>query len=171
MGGYRNTDPSTSKQAYEALRQSGRLTETQLQVAEVFLLRGEQTSGEGAVHIPTMSRNDFATRVTELVDKDVLERKDERPCKTTGRNCIVWGTTDRPPKDRKKDKPKKKTREQLVKDNKELLAHGQYLLKELRHMAKLFEKYGRHDSYCTDDECQCGFDKALEEVRCFRSPN
>lgn len=95
----------TSIEAFKKIRESGLLSRERFRVFATIFAMGSCTSGEAFESI--VKRNQGANsrngrvsslsqsraRFTELRDLGVIEEIDVRPCKVTGRNCIVWQPT------------------------------------------------------------------------------
>ena len=92
MGGYRLTDPDTSRRAYEDLEQSGLLSRIRLEVCAALAKRSPVTAGELGVSLNS-NRNNVATRLSELECTGVVEKVFEKPCPTSGRTCWTWQLT------------------------------------------------------------------------------
>lgn len=87
----------TSQLAYEGLVASGQLKGKCMRVLNALVENGPATSGEvlnayisGATNV-----NAWRGRFTELQARGLIRQIGERPCKISGRLCIVWAPTGR----------------------------------------------------------------------------
>lgn len=103
----------TSITVYDQIKAEGLLSKLETEVYGIVFQHGPCTSGEAFRHQQDNGsrRNPLSqsrARFTELRDKGVFQEVGEpRPCKVSGRTCIVWDVTDKLPVDPDKpDKPK-----------------------------------------------------------------
>lgn len=92
----------TSIEAFHQIRESGLLSRERFRVFATVFAMGECTSGEAFEAIEKRKErksplSQSRARFTELRDLGVIEEAGVRPCKVTGRNCIVWALTDNLP--------------------------------------------------------------------------
>jgi hypothetical protein len=87
----------TSRLAYEGLVASGQIKGKCMRVLNALVENGPATSGEvlnayisGATNV-----NAWRGRFTELQARGLIRQIGERPCKISGRLCIVWAPTGR----------------------------------------------------------------------------
>jgi hypothetical protein len=90
----------TSRLAYEGLVASGQLKGKCQRILSVLTEGGPATSGEVIDEIiqrdhVTLNVNAERGRFTELQARGLIRQIGERPCKISGRLCIVWAPTGR----------------------------------------------------------------------------
>lgn len=94
MGGYRQTDPGTVERAFRELQKTGGLSKNRADIITVLRRFDRATAGEIARALLLQSRNNVATRLSELRDLGIVRGDGRDACKVTGRNCIVWKLTN-----------------------------------------------------------------------------
>ena len=94
----------TSLEAYEYIKANNSLSTKRFRVYEIIFKHGPLTGGECA-KIYRQVYNDEAkfsesirNRITELNRQGVVTEVNQRPCKVSGRNSIVWQVTKNLPK-------------------------------------------------------------------------
>lgn len=88
----------TSIETYHQIEAEGLLSKMRFEVYAALFDHGPASSGELAIHIEGTSRNNVATRMTELRNAGVVEEVGEKVCTVTGRNVITWDVTGNLPK-------------------------------------------------------------------------
>jgi len=97
MGGYRSTDPETSRAAYAQMVADGSVSRMRLEiVAHMSTATKPGTAGEIA-HGLEKNRNNVATRLSELEHLDVVEKCYEATCPVSRKVCWTWQLTGRQP--------------------------------------------------------------------------
>lgn len=97
MGGYRITDPDTSRAAYAQMLADGSVSRRRLEiVAHLSTAVKPGTAGEIA-HGLEKNRNNVATRLSELEHLDVVEKCYEATCPVSRKVCWTWQLTGRQP--------------------------------------------------------------------------
>jgi hypothetical protein len=97
MGGYRVTDPETSRAAYAQMIADGSVSRRRLEiVAHMSAALKPGTAGEIA-HGLEKNRNNVATRLSELEHLDVVEKCYEATCPVSRKVCWTWQLTGRQP--------------------------------------------------------------------------
>jgi len=87
---------STSRAAFDDLVGSGQLVGKQKHLLKILMLTGPATSGEIIDQIGRVKNvNAWRGRFTELQARGLIRQVGERPCKISGRLCIVWSATGR----------------------------------------------------------------------------
>lgn len=87
---------STSRAAFDDLVGSGQLVGKQKHLLKILMLTGPATSGEIIDQIGRVKNvNAWRGRFTELQARGLIRQVGERPCKISGRLCIVWAATGR----------------------------------------------------------------------------
>jgi len=97
MGGYRRTDPETSKWAFEQMIADGSLSRRRLEIVQWMHDKEDATAGQIAEGL-RRNRNNVATRLTELEYMEVVEKVREVPCPVSGKTCWTWQMTGKLPK-------------------------------------------------------------------------
>jgi hypothetical protein len=86
----------TSQLAYEGLVASGQLKGKCMRILSVLTEGGPATSGEVIEQFSDVKNvNAERGRFTELQARGLIRQIGERPCKVSGRLCIVWAPTGR----------------------------------------------------------------------------
>lgn len=86
----------TSRAAYERLVADGQLKGKQQSIMGVLTTLGMATSGEALLEIPGVRNiNAWRGRFTELQQRGLIREVAVRPCRISGRECIVWAPTGR----------------------------------------------------------------------------
>lgn len=86
----------TSRAAYEHLVKTGALKGKQHQIMRELIVRGDATSGEVLAQFRGIRNvNAWRGRFTELQQRGLIREVAVRPCKISGRECIVWAPTGR----------------------------------------------------------------------------
>lgn len=86
----------TSRASYRRLVAGGSLKGKQQQIMHVLIGLGDATSGEVLARIDGISNvNAWRGRFTELQQRGLIREVAVRPCKISGRECIVWAPTGR----------------------------------------------------------------------------
>lgn len=97
MGGYRLTDPSTSRRAYEHMRDTGMLSQRRLEICDVLSTQRPLTAGQIGEWL-RRNRNNIATRLSELEHMGAVEKIQEVICPVSGNQCWAWQLTGRQPR-------------------------------------------------------------------------
>lgn len=85
----------TSTDTYKQIKEEGLLSRMRWRVYSALFHDGPATAGE--LDVQGMSRNNVATRMTELRELGVVRESGERACGSTGRNVILWRVSGRLP--------------------------------------------------------------------------
>lgn len=120
----------TSIEAYNEIKDEGLLRRLQFQVYDALYSNGPMTQGELTAHaFPGTDKTVTTPRFAELAKLGVIAVVGKRPCRISGRNCMVWDVTTALP-----EKPEKKeTKDQQIR---RLKARVQELETELRRIQK-----------------------------------
>ena len=84
---------STSRIAYLEMLQSGKLDTELKQVKFVLSINDKLTSAEIA-HVTGLSRHHVASRLSDALKDNQVEKHDKRVCSVSGRMCVTWGLTE-----------------------------------------------------------------------------
>lgn len=86
----------TSRASYDRLVAEGSLKGKQQAIMAVLIDLGTATSGEALLKIPGVRNvNAWRGRFTELQQRGLIREVAVRPCRISGRECIVWAPTGR----------------------------------------------------------------------------
>lgn len=98
MGGYRYTDPATSRMAFEQMKSDGSLSSRRLEIASFFACHDgpPPTAGQIASHLKS-NRNNVATRLSEMEHLGVVRKHSEVTCPISKKLCWTWEMTGRQP--------------------------------------------------------------------------
>jgi hypothetical protein len=83
----------TSRASYDRLVAEGSLKGKQKRIMDLLIEMGTATSGEVLVGVSNV--NAWRGRFTELQQRGLIREVAVRPCKISGRECIVWAPTGR----------------------------------------------------------------------------
>lgn len=89
MARARNTDPFTSHEAAREAEASGRASKQRQVCLDEALNRPGQTAAEIAA-ATGLERHVPSRRLPELRDAGLLENREVRVCRVTGRNSMTW---------------------------------------------------------------------------------
>ena len=108
MGGYRKTDPETSRLAFEEMDRRGLLSKGRMEIArEMACAEASLTAGELACRIGGV-RNNVATRLSEMEQLGVVAKDYEGICEYSKRTCWKWRLTGRLPSKKPKQEERMK---------------------------------------------------------------
>lgn len=99
----------TSIDVYEQIKAEGLLEGWRWRVYQTLFRHGPLTSGEAHKAVGEGTKNDVATRISELKAMGCVREVGTRPCRVTGRNVLEVDVTDKVPQ----PIPKKATRQAL----------------------------------------------------------
>lgn len=85
----RNTDPITSHDAAEHMRESGKIGEHERIVLELVKMFPDSTSRELAEHT-ALGRHEVARRLPGLRDKGLVTQGEPRKCRLGRGRAVVW---------------------------------------------------------------------------------
>lgn len=86
----------TSRAAFDNLVKSGSVKGKQEEIMRVLVDLGASTSGEVLSYIDGIRNvNAWRGRFTELQQRGLIREVAVRPCRISGRECIVWAPTGR----------------------------------------------------------------------------
>lgn len=83
----------TSIDAFNTIKENGMLGEMEWDAYRIMYEHGPMTAGEGA-QLSKQTRNDFASILTRLRKKRVMQEVGVRKCSVTGMEVILWDVTD-----------------------------------------------------------------------------
>ena len=110
---------ATSIEAYNQIKEEGLVGRLQFEVYSKLYDHGPLTQGElTEYHFPGYPKQGLTPRFAELEGFGIVTPVAERPCKITGRTCIVWDVTDKVPIKPDKKKSKDKIIAELQEENK-----------------------------------------------------
>jgi hypothetical protein len=110
----------TSLETYRAIQADNLLNEQRWMVYRLLYEHGPATSTELSQLLAEGAREAPHRRLPELRDCGAAYEVVERPCKVTGRKCIVWDVTADLPDESKLKKPKRPKAEVLAAAHTEL---------------------------------------------------
>ena len=111
----------TSLEAYKYILDSGILKKQKLKLFQILFRRytacnSDLTAGELQVsYFPEISRNNIATRLSELVKLGIAKESITRTCSVSGRKCHTYTVTNEKPVKAKKKKSLKTENDRLRK--------------------------------------------------------
>ena len=110
----------TSLEAYKYILESGILKKQKLEIYEVLWgfqrMGASLTAGElQKRYFPKTSRNNIATRISELIKCGIVKECGERDCGVSGRMCHTYTVTNEKPVKAKKKKSLKTENDRLRK--------------------------------------------------------
>lgn len=89
---------STTKEAYEAIKENGLLSNTRFIVYEILCKYGPLTANEMRMYASKdVNSGVFSTRLSELERMGVVNIIGKRICKTSGYNALVWDVNNNMP--------------------------------------------------------------------------
>ena len=85
----------TSVEAYRQIQEEGLLSQLQWEVYDALYKSGPLTQGElWSDFFHDTQRHNIAPRCAELEKLGVIRTVGKRPCRVTGRVCLIWDVTD-----------------------------------------------------------------------------
>lgn len=88
----------TSIEAYNEIKEEGLVGRLQFEVYSKLFDHGPMTQGElSEYHLQGYAKQGLTPRFAELAKMGIIAAYSERPCKVTGRTCLVWDVTDKLP--------------------------------------------------------------------------
>ena len=129
---------NTSIQAYQTIKENGLLSWRRMEVYECLYHHGPMTGKQLTISLNTNQSNSgaYATRLSELRDRGVVQELGTTKCEYTGYEVILWDVTSNLPTDFKKPPSEK---EELREENASLKSVILGLRSDLRAMTDNYE--------------------------------
>jgi len=97
MGGFRITDPDTSRLAYQQMLADGSVSRRRMEIIKHLAFAAKPETAGQIAHGLEKNRNNVATRLSELEHLSVVEKVYEMTCPVSQKVCWTWQMTGSQP--------------------------------------------------------------------------